>query len=215
MLEAAVEYGYLDRNPATGRRRRLKADAPKRRFLEAEQVRALLDGAGKHRTLLATAIMAGGLRVSEVAGLRWRDVALAGGRLRVAASKTEAGVREIDLSPHLREELTGHKAGSPFSRPGDLVFPTEKGTKRDRSAIRRRILRPAIERANRMLEEQGLAPIPEGVTFHSLRHTYASLMAEAGVDAAYTKSQIGHVEPGSRWASTPTSETGARPRTPA
>jgi integrase len=36
----------------------------------------------------------------------------------------------------------------------------------------------------RALEEKGLAPIPEGVTFHSLRHTYASLMAEAGVNPA-------------------------------
>jgi integrase len=73
ILEVAVEYGYIDRNPARGRRRRLQADAPRRQFLEADQVRALLDAAGKHRTLLATAIMAGGLRVSEVAGLRWCD----------------------------------------------------------------------------------------------------------------------------------------------
>jgi hypothetical protein len=74
------------------------------------------------------------------------------------------------------------------------VFPTEKGTRRDRNNIRARILRPAIERANRALEQQGLAPLPEGVTFHSLRHTYASLMAEAGVDPAYTKAQIGHTD---------------------
>jgi integrase len=74
------------------------------------------------------------------------------------------------------------------------VFPTEKGTRLDRNNIRARILRPAIERANRTLEEQGLALLPEGVTFHSLRHTYASLMAEAGVDPAYTKAQIGHTD---------------------
>jgi len=192
VLESAVEYGYLNRNPASGKRRRLKTDAPRRHFLDADQVRALLDAAGSHRTLLATAIMAGGLRISEVAGLRWRDVDLARGRLRVAASKTEAGVREVDLSPHLGEELSAHKATSGFSRPGDYVFPTEKGTRRERNNIRARILRPVIARANRALEEQGLAPISEGVTFHSLRHTYASLMAEAGVDPAYTKAQIGH-----------------------
>ncbi|MGI8804821.1 MAG: tyrosine-type recombinase/integrase [Thermoleophilaceae bacterium] len=37
-------------------------------------------------------------------------------------------------------------------------------------------------------------PIAEGLTFHSLRHTYASLMAEAGVDAAYTMAQMGHAD---------------------
>ena len=40
--------------------------------------------------------------------------------------------------------------------------------------------------------------IPDGsdarprVTFHSLRRTYASLLAEAGADSGYTMSQIGH-----------------------
>ena len=72
ILEVAVEYGYIERKPARGTRRRRKADAPRRHFLEADQLRALLDAAGRHRTLLATAIMAGGLR-----GSRGRGPALA------------------------------------------------------------------------------------------------------------------------------------------
>ncbi len=194
VLEAAVEYGYLDRNPARGRRRRLKAEPPRRRFLEAEQVAALLEGAGEHRALLATAILAGGLRVSELTGLRWRDVNLAAGRLRVAASKTAAGRREVDLSPELRERLAEHRAGSKFAGDGDFVFPTRRGTRRDRNAVRERVLRPAIERANAELVKARREPIAEGLTFHSLRHTYASLMAEAGVDAAYTMAQMGHAD---------------------
>ena len=50
----------------------------------------------------------------------------------------------------------------------------------------------AIKRANVELERAGWDPIPEGVTFHSLRRSYASLMAEAGADPAYTMKQIGH-----------------------
>lgn len=42
------------------------------------------------------------------------------------------------------------------------------------------------------LVEQGRAPIPDGVTFHSLRRTYATLMAALGVDSRYTMAQIGH-----------------------
>ena len=68
VLDVAVEYGYLTANPAAGRRRRLKADRPRRARLEAEQVTALLQAAGQHRALLATAVMAGGLRVSELTG---------------------------------------------------------------------------------------------------------------------------------------------------
>ncbi|MGI8804820.1 MAG: tyrosine-type recombinase/integrase [Thermoleophilaceae bacterium] len=88
----------------------------------------LLEGASEHRALLATAILAGGLRVSELTGLRWRDVNLAAGRLRVAASKTAAGRREVDLSPELRERLAEHRAGSKFAGDGDFVFPTRRGT---------------------------------------------------------------------------------------
>jgi len=60
--------------------------------------------------------------------------------------------------------------------------------------VRSRVLQPAIRRANAALEEAERTPIPQGATFHSLRHTYASLMAEAGVDPAYTKAQIGHTD---------------------
>jgi integrase/recombinase XerD len=177
-------------------------------------VRALLDGAGKHRTLLATAIMAGGLRVSEVAGLRSRDVDLAGGRLRVAASKTEAGVREIDLSPPARgaHRPQGRLALLAARR---LRLPDREG----HEARPQRDSQEDSATGDRAGESDarrgGPSADPKGVTFHSLRHTYASLMAEAGVDAAYTKSQIGHVDARFTMGVYTTSETGTRPRTPA
>jgi integrase len=192
ILDVAVEYGHLAANPAGGRRRRLPSDPPRRARLEADQVAVLLEVAGEHRALLATAIMAGGLRVSELTGLRWRDVNLAEHRLTVAQSKTEAGRREVDLNPDLRDELTNHKMASRFPDPDDYVFPTRQGTRRDRNTVRTRILYPAIERANARLQATGRAPISPNATFHSLRRTYASLLAEHGADAAYTKAQIGH-----------------------
>ena len=46
MLEDAVEYGYIDRNPAMGRRRRLRMSKPNRSYLEsADQIKHLLDAA--------------------------------------------------------------------------------------------------------------------------------------------------------------------------
>jgi integrase len=62
--------------------------------------------------------------------------------------------------------------------------------------VRRRVLYPAIERANCLLEERGLPTISPDVTFHSLRRTYASLAAEAGVDPAWATAQIGHERAG-------------------
>lgn len=70
VLEVAVEYGHTGANPARGRRRRLPTVKPSRPWLEPDQVRALLDGAGElddaaraarrvRRPLLATLAYAG------------------------------------------------------------------------------------------------------------------------------------------------------------
>lgn len=192
VLDAAVEYGWMGSNPARGRRRRLKAEPRRRSSMNAEQVRALLQAGGRHRLLLATAIMAGGLRASELTGLRWRDLDLAGAWLHVRESKTEAGVRRVDLAPDLLDDLKAWKAETPFARDDDYVFPTSKGTRRERNTLRTRILYPAIERADATLVDAGRQPIGEHVTFHSLRRTYARLMAEAGADPRYVMGQIGH-----------------------
>jgi integrase len=187
VLDMAVEYGYLSANPARGRRRRLKPDHPRRARMQAEQVAVLLQAAGQHRALLATAIMAGGVRVSELTALRWRDVSLADHRLSVADSKTPTGVRESQLSPDLRDQLASHRELSAFNGPDDFVFPTRRGTRRDRNTVRTRILYPAIARANARLAQMGRPVISPDVTFHSLRHTYASLLVEEGADPGYLK----------------------------
>jgi integrase len=140
--------------------------------------------------MLATMIL-GGLRVGELTGLGWRDVDLARGKLRVAQAKTDAGERTVDLSPDLRDELATHKAGARFDAPEDLVFPTSTGRPQSRSNVRARVLGKAIERANEARAQEGLPPI-EGVTNHSLRRTFASLLCEAGASPAYVMAAMGH-----------------------
>jgi integrase len=190
VLDQAVEYGWIATNPARGRRRRLKAERPRRTWLELDEVRDLLDAAGEHRPLLAVMALAG-LRVSEACALRWRDVDLARGRLTVAESKTDAGVRVVELSPDLRDELAVYKASASRVEDDAPVFPTRRGTTRDRGNIRARVLAGAIARANAKREEDGRPPIV-GVTNHSLRRTFASLLYEAGASPAYVMAQMGH-----------------------
>src|SRR5947199_311965 len=43
ILEAAVDYGLIPANPAVGKRRRLKAERPRRPWVEPEQLPTLLD----------------------------------------------------------------------------------------------------------------------------------------------------------------------------
>jgi integrase len=144
-----------------------------------------------HRAILATAIMAGGLRVSELTGLRRSDLNLAHSTLTVRGTKTAAADRTVELPPDLRDELAAYVAGHQQA-PDDWLFPGRGGQRRDRNAVRRRVLYPAIERANDLLASRELPAISADVTFHSLRRTYASLAAEAGADPAWTAAQIGH-----------------------
>jgi integrase len=134
ILEVAFERELIDRNPARGKRRRLKERKPERTWLDrAEQIVALLDAGGAldqearadrratpRRALLATLTLAG-LRISEALDLRWRNVDLAAGCLRVSNAKTDAGVRQVDLLPALREELSIHKAQTRFGGPDDFI----------------------------------------------------------------------------------------------
>ncbi len=206
ILELAVEYGHLTANPARGRRRRAKAERPRRTWLEPEQVAPLLQAAGeldaearsddlRHRRALLSTLVLAGLRIGELIDLRWRDVDLAAGRLHVGRAKTDAGLRHVDLSPALREELTAYKMSTPYGSPGELVFPTRKGEPQDRNNIRSRTLAPALTRANTKREKADLPPLPEALTPHSLRHTFASLLFEAGATVPYVMAQLGHSDP--------------------
>jgi integrase len=205
VLEQAVEYGYLDRNPAKGRKRLLKEDKPTRSYLQPDQVAALLSAAGKidadaregdtrrRRPLLATLTLAG-LRISEALDLRWRDVNLEARRLRVAAAKTDAGVREVDLTPALQELLADYRSRSPYTQPGDLVFPTGAGRRDNPSNVRNRFLDSAAKLANADLRAAGREAMPD-VTPHSLRRTFISLLLAAGADVPYVMAQAGHTDP--------------------
>ncbi len=206
ILEVAVEYGHMDRNPASGRRRRLKAAHPRPVHLDTtEHIAALLEAASLldedherlhttgRRAALAVMLFAG-LRAEEVGGLRWRDVDLANGRLHVGRAKTSAGVREVDLLPVLRDDLAALKASGRAASDAP-VFLASTGRPRDRHNLRQRVVAPITNRADELLAERGLRPLPAGLSPHKLRHTFASLLVALGNDPAYVMGQLGHTDP--------------------
>lgn len=52
-----------------------------------------------------------------------------------------------------------------------------------------------MKRGNADLERRGLAPLPEGLTCHKLRHTFASILVALGEDPRYVMGQLGHADP--------------------
>ncbi|HTQ67798.1 MAG TPA: tyrosine-type recombinase/integrase [Solirubrobacteraceae bacterium] len=204
ILAVAVDHGHLEINPAVGRRRRLKAEKPRPVHLDsADQIAALLEAAGEmdqagrttgRRAVVAVLLLGGG-RASATGALRWRDIDLANGRLLVGRDKTNAGVREVDMLPLLREILTEHKAASTATDPDDPVFVTSRGKPRDRHNIRQRVVLPAVRRADKLLVGRGSEPLPLGISPHKLRHTFASILVAIGRDPAEVMRQLGHTDP--------------------
>jgi integrase len=82
-------------------------------------------------------------------------------RLRIAASKTDAGVRVVDLTPALQEPLTDYRARSPYNKPEDLVFPTSAGKRDNPSNARNRFLDSTAKLANADLRAAGREPMPD------------------------------------------------------
>jgi len=209
VLDVAEERELVARNPVrvNPRRRKLRAVTPARPYLDrAEQIAALLEAADGldaeaarddrvpvgRRAIIATLALAG-LRVGELCALRWRDVDLATGRLKVGQAKTDAGVRTVDLLPVLHGELRAWKAASGGPADG-FVFPTAGGQARDRHNVRERVVKRAAARASERLVEAGRAPLPR-LTPHALRRTFASVLVALGADPPYVMGQIGHTDP--------------------
>lgn len=215
ILEIALEYGLIERNPARGRRRRLRAGRPPQVWLDrAEQIEALLRAAAEldrraaknggrdhrggpvyRRALLCTLVLAG-LRMGELIELRWRDLDFAGKRVAVAAAKTDAGTRHVEMLPALQGELEGHRARRADAGPEDFVFASANGSRAIHGNIRRRAFDPAVQLANRHLLLAGEVPLPQGLTPHKLRHTFASILIATGVDPGSVMEQLGHADPG-------------------
>jgi integrase len=208
ILDLAVEYKLIDSNPARGKRRKLKTTKPRRSYLDTtDQIAAMLDAAreldrearpdARHiarRPMLATLTFAG-LRLGELRDLRWGRVDLASGWITVAESKTDAGMRRVKIRPALREELLALKAASQRTAPSDYVFGTSNGKAHSQSNIRNRVLAKVVERANERLLAGGELPLPDGLTPHSLRRTFASLLYAIGETPPVVMAEMGHTDP--------------------
>jgi integrase len=116
ILESAVDRELIVRNPARGKRRRVREATPRRTWIDsAEHVAALLAAAGEldcqarpdrrhiHRSAIVATLVFAGLRIGELTALRWRDVDLASGWLTVGEAKTDAGRRRVKLRGALRD----------------------------------------------------------------------------------------------------------------
>jgi integrase len=203
-LKAAVVDRLINHNPTDGLKpqKTPTGAAKESKALNHYQVKVLLEAASESRleALYVVAVHTG-LRRGELLGLKWTDTDLNSARLTVRRSldvdgtfklpKNRAAKRTLKLTPRALDALKMHKvrqnaerlqAGSRW-QDHNLVFPNTVGKPMNAGNLYRRDFQPLLERA-------GLAD--EGFTFHSLRHTFATTLAEKRVHPSTAQKMLGH-----------------------
>ena len=118
-------------------------------------------------------------------------------RLEIPDSKTETGIRVLELSPELAEALVAHidrlaKAGND-TRPTAPLFQNERGGKMTRKSVGT-VVHEATALATERMQALGMPPLPH-VTPHSFRRTYVSILLLASeFDLEWVMKQVGHAD---------------------
>ena len=191
-LERAIKDGLIKKNPILGVK--LPPPEPKEmKVLSKDEIQRFLIQAkeeGMYELFLLE--LTTGLRRGEILALTWDDLNFetgelrinkqftpAGGKIILCEPKTNAAFRTIILPPVMVELLREYKKGV-FSH---LIFPSRIKPDQpiDPGYVRKR-LQQILERAD-----------CKRVRFHDLRHTFATISLEHGMDVKTLSNIIGHV----------------------
>lgn len=191
IFKYAVVHGYCNTNPCLyiAIPRTLKTQ--KRAFPTKEDLTIVKTSLEAPFGLFAYLILYSGLRRAEALSLTCNDIDFEKKEIRVNKSiywmgnvpylktpKTEAGIRSVILLDCLSNELKNHIKSHNLSGD-DLLFPGQNGELMHNGHFTRLW--------NKYREETGLT-----ITPHQLRHAYATILYEAGVDLKDAQTLMGH-----------------------
>jgi integrase len=139
-----------------------------------------------------------GLRFGEMIELRRKDVhsvngytvlkirrsaSLVNGKIQVGTPKTDAGIRDVHVPPHVAEMLRAHMIAHTGNGPESFLFTTTWGGRLTKGAFTKTI-------------KQGFASVGKpDMRVHDLRHVGATLAAQAGATTKELMARIGHTTP--------------------
>lgn len=198
LLATALEDGLIGSNPIRGVRIPAPLveelpDKERAKALTRAEVATLLSAIPDDWHLFFEFLVHTGLRISEMIGLTWAHLELDGKpnvkvreqvyRGERKTLKSGAGRREIPLAPRMTERLLAHKEAN-YSGPEEPVFASNVGTELIRGKVAENVLNPA-----RSLVDM------RWVSFHSFRHTCASLLFADGKNIKQIQTWLGHADP--------------------
>lgn len=160
-------------------------------FLTREEIEALLSAPDtetwigrRDRTVLLVASQTG-LRVSELIGLRRKDVVFGSG----AHVQCDGKGRKQRCTPLRRDAITSLKTWirERQGQPDDPLFPSRHGGALSRDAVERLVKRHTVtaQKSCKSLEKKNVTP-------HTLRHSAAMQLLQHGVDRSVIALWLGH-----------------------
>lgn len=134
-----------------------------------------------------------GLRCGDCCNVRWEQIDLEKRVIEIVPAKTKASSRKRVIIP-INEALYSRLASLPGERVGHVIPAIADRYKRNNSGI--------YQDTTRLITAAGITPntAPETVrknrvsrySFHSFRHTFASLLIEAGTSQTAVSRLLGH-----------------------
>jgi len=192
ILGTAEVWGYVEDNPVRKTRLPRRGPRPERLVLSPEQLLSLLEALPEPSRSLVWLLVLTGLRVGELLALRWRDVDLVNGVIRVRQAvyeghfdepKTRSSNRTVPLGSKAVQILTGRKPEA--IDPEALVFASrKKGTPLCRHNLLNRQLAPTCK----------VLGLPR-ISWHALRHCNATLLDSVGTPRGTVTAILGHASP--------------------
>lgn len=191
-LMAAAEVAELTpSNPVRKTRFPRRGPTKQKAVIAPEKIRQLLDALPEPSRSIAWLLVLTGLRIGELLAVRWQNVDLENGVLRVVETvydghfdtpKTQRSQHSVPLGPMAIRILTARKP-VPMS-PEALVFSARDGSPFDRHNLTRRQLKSTCQKL-------GI----ERVSWHWLRHANATLLDAVGTPLGTVQALLGHSSP--------------------
>jgi len=194
LYQHAIRYGWLKENPMLSVRQSAKRQtAPA--VLSLSVLARLLFGELQQRERVAVFLdFATGMRRGELSGVKWGDIDFTTRELhirrsivkqRVGRVKTEASEKPVPLSDHLIAELLLWRGQTAYAKQDDYVFASHIRQGRQpywMSRLMQVYIKPAAQRIG----------IQHLKGWHTLRHTYATLLKANGNDPKVVQGLLRH-----------------------
>jgi len=192
-LNAAKRRGEILANPADALKPLEERSDAREAFTDEEIAKLLRVAEGDWKDWRGAILMAAwtGLRLADVTGLTWEQVNLEAGTLDVTPSKTDKAL-ELPLSGELREFLSAQERGVGKAPLFPSLAGRGVGSHAGLSNEFSRLMKRADVKGKAGRKKEGRGRQTRTKTFHSLRHSFVSRLANADVSADVRKAMAGH-----------------------